>query len=58
MLADKVRALECHESRVRGSLMIEPDVLPGIAHYWGMQSRLGNAEGFIPQRSEIFGDLP
>jgi poly-beta-1,6-N-acetyl-D-glucosamine synthase len=31
--------------------------LPGTAHYWGMQGRLGNAEGFIPQRSEIFRDL-
>ena len=30
-LKDKQVALECHDSQVRGSLMIEPDVLPGMA---------------------------
>ena len=39
---------------MRGSLMIEPDVLPGMARYWGMQSRLHDAEGFVPLRMEAF----
>jgi LmbE family N-acetylglucosaminyl deacetylase len=49
----KVEALSCHDSQVRGSLMIEPDVLPGLARYDGMQARLGWAEGFMPLRLEM-----
>jgi LmbE family N-acetylglucosaminyl deacetylase len=50
---DKVAALECHDSQVRGSLMVEPDVLPAMSRYWGVQSRLGEAEGFMPLRVEL-----
>lgn len=49
-LEDKVAALECHDSQVRGSLMVEPDVLPAMSRYWGTQSRLGEAEGFMSLR--------
>jgi LmbE family N-acetylglucosaminyl deacetylase len=49
----KVEALSCHDSQVRGSLMIEPDVLPGLARYDGMQARLGWAEGYMPLRMEF-----
>jgi LmbE family N-acetylglucosaminyl deacetylase len=52
-LAMKLAALECHDSQVRGSLLVEPDVVPATARYLGLQARLRNAEGFVPLRMAV-----
>ena len=48
----KLAALECHDSQVRGSLLVEPDG-PATARYLGLQARLRNAEGFVPLRMAV-----
>lgn len=49
-LSTKLEALACHRSQVKLSGMVDLDVVEATARYWGAQSRLGYAEGFMPAR--------
>ena len=51
----KEKALACHSSQVRGSLMVEVEDVETVARYWGAFSRVPGrlAEGFMPARMRL-----
>jgi LmbE family N-acetylglucosaminyl deacetylase len=46
----KLAALRCHDSRVNGSAMVDPEVVAASARHFGALARVRYAEAFAPAR--------